>query len=165
MKNVSGFPSVKGVLKVDQLITNYPHNDCNRLKSTLPDIASSGKTGPWQPAQLHPEASPAHPGETAAWSAGGEKHNFFKSWMFYILKYILFCGINQEKQQFIMLFLHKHNDWKRKILWTKKREDFIDITLSGSYSGDIIIRSTQNLKCNFTLTFWLKCFSLEIKLN
>lgn len=36
----------------------------------LPDIASSGKTGPWQPAQLHQEVSPAHLGEIVVLLAG-----------------------------------------------------------------------------------------------
>lgn len=34
-----------------------------------PGISSSGTTGPSPPARLHPEASPARPGATAAWSA------------------------------------------------------------------------------------------------
>lgn len=63
-----------------------PHKQKKNWQSNiiLPGIASSGRTGPWQPAQLHLEASPVRPGETVVWSAekpAERQHNWLGSFL------------------------------------------------------------------------------------
>lgn len=96
----------------------------------LPSNASSGRTGPWQPAQLHLEASPVHPGETAVRLAvipGERKHSYYYHLFWTGNRYFNQAKVTKQFTLFQLTVLKIIELWENPSI----------LILSGSFHGEI----------------------------